>query len=189
MSFGDLQAAYEGVDDLARSEPAALAAYRGDLLEPAAARSRAAWASTSRARGFGPAGLDAALLATLRAALAPGGLLCLELYRERRRVELARAGGGHVRIWDELAPSDPWRFYLSDVAYDEPSAVLTHAKTFIHREGEVDSGRVERLRVYEPDAISGLLEQEGFGEVETFAGWSGAPYERGEFLVVTSRTA
>jgi SAM-dependent methyltransferase len=51
-------------------------------------------------------------------ALRPGGLLVLELYPHPELVRVLAAAGGSVRLWRELDPDDPWRFYLSDLQVD-----------------------------------------------------------------------
>jgi len=137
---------------------------------------------------FEPAepGSAATLASKLHGALRPGGLLCIELYPSPGYRHLAEAAGGEVRLWTELPPEDPWRFYLSHVIVDGP--VLTHEKTFIHREtGEVDTGRTERLQLYSPREIADLLEGAGFEAVEAHDGWTGDPYRDGESMVVTAR--
>jgi SAM-dependent methyltransferase len=119
-------------------------------------------------------------------ALKPGGLLCLELYPSPRYRRLAEAAGGEVRLWSELPPEDPWRFYLSHLTLD--GTVLIHEKTFLHREtGEVDSGRTERLQLYSTAEIAALLEEAGLEGVEAHEGWSDNPYDGGESMVVTAR--
>jgi SAM-dependent methyltransferase len=133
-------------------------------------------------------GSDAALVERMGAALKPGGLICLELYPHADERRLAEAGGGHVRIWRELDEDDPWRFYLSRLDFDPESSVLTHEKTFIHRaSGEVDEGRRERLRLYADGEVEALLERCGFGDVESFEGFTDVPYAGGPFEVVLAR--
>lgn len=129
------------------------------------------------------------LLDRLRDGLKPGGRLVLELYPHPswRRL-LDDADDGRARLWSELPEGDPWRFYLSDLHLDRDTGVLTHRKTFVHRTtGEIDEGRREALRLYATSDLTALLKDAGFGDVETFAGWDGAPYDDGELLVVTAR--
>jgi SAM-dependent methyltransferase len=131
-------------------------------------------------------GTAARLAARMREALAPGGLLCLELYPHPEYRPLLAATGGHARIWHELPEADPWRFYLSDLRLDGDT--LTHAKTFIHRhDGRVDTGRREQIELYTEPALRALLEAAGFTDVRCFAGWTDAPYDGGELLVATAR--
>jgi SAM-dependent methyltransferase len=132
-------------------------------------------------------GTGARLLARAAAALAPGGLLVLELYQHTRTRRLLEASGGEaVRLWHELDADDPWRFYLSDFTMDGP--VLVHRKTFVHRsDGTVDAGRRERLRLYVPAELDALLADVGLTDVEHHDGWTGRPYAGGDHLVVTAR--
>jgi SAM-dependent methyltransferase len=124
----------------------------------------------------------------LNAATRPGGLLALELYPAPHYRRMAEAGGGEARVWKELPADDPWRYYLSHVVLEREGQVLTHNKTFIHREtGEVDSGRSERLFVYTPESIGELLAEAGFEEASAFAGWTDAPYAGGDSMVVMAR--
>jgi SAM-dependent methyltransferase len=123
----------------------------------------------------------------LHSTLAEDGFLCLELYPRLDARNLLGATGGEARVWTELPPSDPWRFYLSRLLVDASGQILTHEKTFIHRtSGEVDSGRLERLYLYTPEGIESLLLQVGFRSVEIFEGWSETPYSGGEQMVVTA---
>ncbi|WP_445147918.1 methyltransferase domain-containing protein [Baekduia sp. Peel2402] len=134
--------------------------------------------------GFRP-GAGAELLARAAAAVAPGGRLVLELYQHERTRRLVEAGDGHVRLWRELEPGDPWRFYLSDFTFAD--GILEHRKTFIHRDdGTVDTGRSERLALYAPDELDALLDAAGFGDVTRYDGWDGAPYGGGDHLVLTA---
>ena len=133
-------------------------------------------------------GTAARLLAAWHRALAPRGLLCLELYPHPEYVTLLRTTGGHVRIWHELGPEDPWRFYLSELRLDPASGVLTHDKTFVHRtSGAIDEGRRERLTLYSEEGLRSLLADAGFADVQLRAGWSDARYDGGEVMVVLAR--
>ena len=114
-----------------------------------------------------------------------GGRLVLELYPHPRERALIDAAGGELRVWSELGPDDPWRYYLSHYRLD--GNVLSHEKTFIHRTtGEIDAGRRERLQLYTRAAIELLLEEAGFRAIEVFEGWTGKPYAGGDELIVTA---
>src|SRR4051812_3867908 len=128
-------------------------------------------------------GSAAALLAQLRRALQPGGTLVLELYPHPAERRLLNAAGGALQTWRELDRDDPWRFYLSALTLDED--VLTHAKTFVHRQtGAIDEGRSERLVLYTPETIRGALTAAGFGGITLLDGWGDAGYADGDRLVV-----
>jgi SAM-dependent methyltransferase len=132
------------------------------------------------------AGSALRLARKLHSALRPRGLLCLELYPSPRYRRLAEAAGGEVRVWTELPPEDPWRFYLSHLALEGP--VLVHNKTFVHRHtGEVDAGRVERLYLYSPRDIEELLGEADFEGVTVHEGWTREAYRGGESMVVVAR--
>jgi SAM-dependent methyltransferase len=139
---------------------------------------------------FEPTASGSALLLAQRLyeALAPRGLLCLEIYPHPTYRRLLEAGGGEARIWTELTPDDPWRFYLSRLSLDDTGEILQHEKTFIHRvTGEVDSGRREHLYLYSEQSIRELLGSACFREVTLFEGWSDRPYGGGEVMVVTAQ--
>ena len=126
------------------------------------------------------------LLRILHDALEPGGLLVLELYPHPKERALLEVTGGEARIWRELDPDDPWRYYLSD--YRLEGGVLSHEKTFVHRTtGEIDEGRRERLQLYTPNELRTLLKEAGFHEVELYQGWRREPYAGGDELVVTAQ--
>lgn len=121
-------------------------------------------------------------------ALRPGGLLVLELYPHPELVRVLAAAGGSVRLWRELDPDDPWRFYLSDLQVDH--GVLIHAKTFIHRtSGHVDAGRRERLALYSEAELRNLVRSAGFTDIFCREGWTDRPYDGGESMVLTARRA
>lgn len=129
-----------------------------------------------------------ALLDRLHAALRPGGTLILELYPHPAERRLLEATGGSARTWLELEADDPWRFYLSALALD--GDVLTHEKTFVHRQtGAIDEGRSERLVLYTADSIAALLDAAGFAGAALHEGWGGAPYAGGGQLVVVATRA
>ena len=131
---------------------------------------------------------DDRLAAALRRALRPGGTVWIEVYPHPRRRALLEAGGGRVRLWEELPEPDPWRFYLSDLELN--ADVMTHRKTFVHRhDGRVDSGRSERLRLYAAPDLEALLTAAGFGDVACTDGWTDDPYDGGELLVARARAS
>jgi SAM-dependent methyltransferase len=134
-------------------------------------------------------GAASELLHRLRDALAPGGLLVLELYPHPQWVRLFDAGGDELRVWQEMPASDPWRFYLSHLTLDRPTGVLSHHKTFVHRtEGTIDDTRREHLRLYDEAAIRAEVSEAGFAGLEVFGGWEERPPgEDDEILVVAAR--
>ena len=135
-------------------------------------------------------GAGAALAHRFAAALRPGGLLCLELYPHPEYVRLLEHASAELQLWRELPPDDPWRFYLSRLLLNRATGVLTHEKTFVHRHtGEVDSGRVERLRLYSPEEIRTVVEAAGFEDVVLYDDWSERPYAGGEIQVLTAARA
>ena len=66
--------------------------------------------------------------------------------------------------------------------------MLTHDKTFVHRtSGAIDEGRRERLMLYSDEQLRELLGGAGFVDVDLREGWSEAPYDGGEVMVVLAR--
>jgi hypothetical protein len=109
----------------------------------------------------------------------------MELYQHPSVVRLIEVSGGVARSWSELPPSDPWRFYLSEVSLDDD--VMVHNKTFVHRtQGTVDTGRSERMKIYPPQVVVDMCATAGFTEVALHEGWTDAPYAGGETLVVVA---
>lgn len=128
--------------------------------------------------------LDGDLIALMRRAVRPGGLIVLELYPHPRERRLLEAAGGEVNLWKELGADDPWRFYLSGMQLDQ--GVLRHEKTFVHRhDGRIDEGRVESLYLYTPEEVTGLLG----GEADLREGWTAEPYAGGDVLVAIATRA
>jgi SAM-dependent methyltransferase len=171
---------------------AALRFTTADALEPPIAEDRfdAAICVTGLLGYFGAAEprADEQLVAALRRALRRGGAVWIEVYPHPRKRALLEAGGGRLRLWDELPDHDPWRFYLSDL--ELRGDVLTHRKTFVHRDdARVDSGRSERVRLYGVPDIEALLSAAGFGDVVCTEGWTDDPYDGGELLVARARAS
>ncbi|PJI41892.1 class I SAM-dependent methyltransferase [Ferrovibrio sp.] len=112
-------------------------------------------------------------VASLGAMVRPGGGLLLELYQHPATIAhcLAEPDGRWQR-WSELAAEDPFRFSLSAFAYDRQRGVLRHEKKFIARNGSVDEGRVEALRIYSPETLDGLLAP-WFDQPEWYGDWAG----------------
>lgn len=128
------------------------------------------------------------LLQKLRSCTLHGAVLVLELYQHPAELRLIEAGGGLARTWNELPPSDPWRYYLSELSLD--GSVLVHRKTFVHRtEGTVDEGRSERVAIYSPAEVQELCSCAGFADVQMFEGWTGEAYAGGGTMVVTAAAA
>jgi SAM-dependent methyltransferase len=133
------------------------------------------------------AGSAVRLAALLYEALEPTGNLWLELYPHPEYRRLLQAGGRELRVWTELPPEDPWRFYLGLIELEDDEMTLTHTKTFIHRTtGQIDEGRRERLYLYTPDAIRSVLRGAGFTDVRLFEGWTDEPYRGGAVMVVVA---
>jgi SAM-dependent methyltransferase len=184
IAFARRWAADLGLERLAFSDEDAL------RVELPPGRFGAAICITGSLAYFEPAqpGLAGAVLERLSSALVPGGVLVLELYPHPRERALLQAAGGEARLWRELPDDDPWRFYLSHFALDTETAVLTHAKTFVHRTtGEVDEGRRERILLYTEQSIAQALAAAGLDAVELFEGWTARPYSGGDVLVATAR--
>lgn len=118
----------------------------------------------------------------------PGGGLLLELLQHPKEAAVCRLDGARrYRGWIELPESDPFRFYLSEYTLDEQRHVLVHNKTFIGRDGTIDAGRSEALRLYSQDEIAALLAP-WFEALTFYSDWLRTPCSEGsEFLIVTAR--
>jgi SAM-dependent methyltransferase len=118
------------------------------------------------------------VLRTMRLALTPGGAALLELYQlpERRRRMFA-LNDGRLRLWQPLPAEDRFAYYLDDLQYWADRQVLKHEKTFIGRDGTIDSGRVEVLKYYAIDEISALLTRAGYATVSVHGDFTDAPYD------------
>lgn len=162
----------------------------GDALEQELGAGHALALCVTGAFGYFDAhvpGSAKALLAGLHEALAPGGLLVLELYQHPLERQLVATAGGHLRLWHELPASDPWRFYLSEITVE--GELMTHRKTFIHRtDGTIDESREERIVIYTEAQLEAMLTTAGFVDIQLRAGWSDEQYDGGKFLVVTARS-
>ena len=168
-----------------------LAFVAGDALEEDLGHGHALALCITGAFGYFDAhvpGSDRRVLERVRDALRPGGRLVLELYQHPLEIDLIGRAGGRLRLWHELPPSDPWRFYLSDISVE--GRRMTHRKTFVHRtDGTVDDAREESITIYTAAELDAMLAAAGYVDIELRAGWSDAPYDGDKFLVVTARRA
>lgn len=122
-------------------------------------------------------------------ALHPGGYLFLELYPHPMVVGRCQSIKDNTyRTWAELPESDPFLYYLSEYYFDESRLVLTHKKIFVARDGKIDSGRQEQLRIYGIEEITDLLLPE-FEDIALFGNWTGSRYCDGidEAMIVVAR--
>lgn len=109
--------------------------------------------------------------------LAPDGCLLLEVYQltPRHRQVLA-ASDNHFRTWMALPEWDRFAYYLSDLMYDPSRGVLHHEKTFIGRDGSIDTGRVEDNSFFTRDEVLDWLRPEGLRRYRAFRNYAGDPY-------------
>lgn len=109
--------------------------------------------------------------------LSPTGCLLLEFYQltARHRQQLA-LGDNQVRTWMPLPEWDRFAYYLSDITYEPGSGVLHHAKTFIGRDGTIDTGRVEHLSCYTAGDVLGWLAPEAVGPPLAFRSYLSEPH-------------
>ncbi len=132
------------------------------------------------------------LLAKMRRALADGGKLLLELYPmpEKRRQMLA-LNNGSLRLWQPLPPADRFLYYLSDFRYSQRDKILRHEKTFIGKDGTIDSGRVEVAAYYSQAEIEGALGRSGFRNAQVWGDFEDGPYAEGtsELLIAMAESA
>lgn len=133
-------------------------------------------------------GADRRVIENLARNIESGGGLVLELYQRTEKVAACRRGGSRSqRHWFELPESDPFRFYLSEYDYDEIGRVLHHQKIFVRRDGRIDDGRKESLRLYDYDEVVKLLAP-WFGDLSCYGSWAGERYTQGgETLIITAR--
>lgn len=124
-------------------------------------------------------------IAWLARTVVPGGGLLLELLQHPVEVAAClRNNECRLRSWIELPESDPFRFYLSDYDFDESRKILRHRKIFIDRDGHIDDGRAEALRLYTTEEVAEVLAP-WFEDIEFFGDWQGLPYSpEGELLLV-----
>jgi SAM-dependent methyltransferase len=121
------------------------------------------------------------VLRRIHRALAPGGHVLLELYQltESRRRMLALSGG-HLRTWNPLPAADPFAYYLDEFHYCAESSVLEHEKTFIGRDGTIDTGRIEVLAYHQVAEMDARLAEAGFRRLWASAGFGDEPYREGQ---------
>ncbi len=118
------------------------------------------------------------LLKNFAAATRKGGWLVLELYTHPRDLGLMRAQNStELRVWRELAPSDPWRYYLSHLVFSPETKILVHHKTFIRRSDSFIDQKKEAIRIYTEEEIRKDLQIVGFTNIQVFGNWKGEQYQ------------
>lgn len=114
----------------------------------------------------------------LCARLAATGCVLLESYQlPPVREQILRLSGNRLRVWKPLPPPDRFAYYLSDFTYDPLRRVLTHEKTFVARDGTIDTGRVEENVYFGAAVIVRALRDAGCTRVRAFGDFAGSPYE------------
>ena len=167
--------------------------WRDDILNLEPATSEAAdivLCITGAFAYFEPLAADAAdvAAAALASRCTPGAGLILEIYQHPSEIRECKARADRtVHTWKELPASDPFRYFLSKYQFDEDSSFLSHAKTFIGRDGQIDAGRVEVLRVYAPEEIEALFAP-WFEKFEFFRDWRGTPWSETSSSMIATAT-
>lgn len=120
-------------------------------------------------------------LAKMYSALAPNGHVLLELYQmPEKRKQMLALSDGKLRQWHPLPPEDSFAYYLGDFEYFEDRKTICHRKTFIGRDGRIDTGRVEVLSYYDQDELSSLLRQQGFENLKAYQDFEDSNYLEGQ---------
>jgi SAM-dependent methyltransferase len=138
--------------------------------------------------GLEPDG-DAKVLQWMLARCTNDAHFVFELYRYPEELEACRqANGEWVRLWNELPPDDPFRFFLHERRWDEEKRLLYHRKYFIHRSGWIDDSRGgECQRIYTPEEFADLLAGAGLKVTGMYGDWTGAEVTPDdEMLIVTA---
>ncbi len=118
----------------------------------------------------------------------PSGGLILELLQHPRDAAACRQDPDRRhRSWIELPESDPFRFYLSEFEFDESRQVLAHRKIFVGRDGRIDTGRSEALRLYRRDEVAALLAP-WFEDLSFYSDWAESPYSEGSDTLIVKAT-
>jgi SAM-dependent methyltransferase len=114
-------------------------------------------------------------------ALAPDGCLLLHVYQmSSEREQTLALARGRLRVWRPLPPEDRFAYYLSELEYVAQERILTHRKTFIARDGSIDTGRVEVTGYDSPAELVQLLHSSGFPRVQLYSDFDDAPFREGE---------
>lgn len=109
--------------------------------------------------------------------LAPDGCLLLELYQlTPRHRQMLALNDNNLRTWMPLPEWDRFAYYLSELAFDPSSGVLHHEKTFIGRDGSIDTGRVEENTFFTRDEVLGWLRRERCDKHRDFRNYASDPY-------------
>lgn len=120
----------------------------------------------------------------------PYAKFIFEVYRYPLELAICKqANGSWVRLWNELPPNDPFRFFLHERRWDEEKKWLYHKKLFIHRKGWIDESRGgECQRIYTPSELKSLIESTGLSVTGAYGDWSSATVgEKDELLIITAQ--
>jgi len=134
-------------------------------------------------------GLSSQVLDYVRKSLKPGGLLIMELYNHVEKIRQCNARDDRtIRYWNYGNSSDPWRYHLHQVKYDEKRKIRKHKKIFVNKNGQIDNSKYEELRLYSADELEGLLRSSGFKDIEFYGDWNSRPYFEGsQYTIVFAK--
>jgi SAM-dependent methyltransferase len=128
-----------------------------------------------------------AILAKVRAALAPGGWLIVEPHT----FEAVRARGHSPQSWYAVESglfSDRPHVVVEESFWDEPRTIATHRWYVIDTETAAVERHADAMQAYTPAEYVALLEEAGFGSVELRTDWPSAP-DQEEILVAYAARA
>jgi SAM-dependent methyltransferase len=120
----------------------------------------------------------AELLSVIGRAVHPSGSALLEVYKlPAERLRMLEINHGKLKTWQALPPEDRFAYYLDDFEYHADRKILRHGKTFIGRDGSIDTGRVEILAYYTAAEVAAQLRNAGFPDVDVFDDFADGSYD------------
>ena len=118
------------------------------------------------------------LLALMRRSVHESGAALLEVYKiPPERLQMLQINHGQLKTWQPLPLEDRFAYYLDDYQYWPDRKIVRHGKTFIARDGSIDTGRFEMLAYYTAAELSTLLRDAGFGNPEIYSDFDDATYD------------
>jgi len=96
-------------------------------------------------------------------------------------VALSTASGGAVRVWEEYAKGDPFRFNLVEYIWDERKRVLVARSQNVMRDrAHVDAPTIKKWHLESAETLRKSLRRAGFRNIRFFGDFDSSVYKEGK---------
>jgi SAM-dependent methyltransferase len=120
------------------------------------------------------------------ATLRPGGALIIEIHNQEKVIGALR--DDERQFWVELASTNAFKFALYRQTLDRAKNWLRSESIYLGENGD-ERRKVDLETIYDRAAIEALLSAAGFGSLQIFGDYSGAPFDasRSDYLIALAR--